>query len=333
MNEMMDMMDIAFPHLGIYLSNVPKTIYIGGFGIAVYGIIVASAMLIGLTMAAHIAKKTGNDPDDIWDISIWLIIVAILGARIYYVIFMWDFYKDNPMEVLNLRGGGLAIYGGVIAVVLMMVVWCRVKKKSLPLLLDHCVYGLVLGQIIGRWGNFFNREVFGEYTDSLLAMRIPVAMVRERDISPLIAAHMTEGTNYIQVHPTFLYEGLWNLGLLLIMLFFLNKKRFNGEMALLYFGGYGLGRAWIEAIRTDQLYITGTKIPVSLVLGLMMTAVSLAIWLVQNARMKKAVSVSEGQAAGAMEEKTVSVTEEKAVSAAGVVPSASKESKEQAPAE
>ena len=287
MDEMMGMMDIAFPHLGIYLRDVPKTIYIGNFGIALYGIIVASAMLIGLAMAAHIARKTGNDPDDVWDISVWLIVCAIVGARIYYVIFMWDSYKDDPIQILNLRGGGLAIYGGVIAVVLMMCIWCRVKKKSLPLLLDHCVYGLVLGQIIGRWGNFFNREVFGEYTDSLLAMRIPVAMVREMDISPLIAEHMTEGTNYIQVHPTFLYEGLWNLGLLLIMLFFLKKKRFDGEMSLLYFGGYGLGRAWIEAIRTDQLYITGTRIPVSMALGLAIAAVSLVIWLVMSARLKK----------------------------------------------
>ncbi|MBR3366197.1 MAG: prolipoprotein diacylglyceryl transferase, partial [Lachnospiraceae bacterium] len=152
---------------------------------------------------------------------------------------------------------------------------------------DDCVYGLVLGQIIGRWGNFFNREVFGEYTDSLLAMRIPVSMVRERDISPLIAAHMSETTNYIQVHPTFLYEGLWNLGLLIIMLLLLRKKRFDGEMGLLYFGGYGLGRAWIEAIRTDQLYISGTKIPVSMVVGLAMAAGSLAIWLIASAAYKK----------------------------------------------
>ena len=287
MPDMMEQMDIAFPHLGIYLRNVPKTIYIGNFGIAIYGIVVASAMMIGILMAAHIAKKTGQDPDDIWDAALLIIIMSIVGARAYYVAFMWDYYKDNPLEILNLRGGGLAIYGGVIAVVLSLLIFCKVKGKNFFLIVDDCVYGLVLGQIIGRWGNFFNREVFGEYTDSLLAMRIPVSMVRERDISPLIAAHMSETTNYIQVHPTFLYEGLWNLGLLIIMLLLLRKKRFDGEMGLLYFGGYGLGRAWIEAIRTDQLYISGTKIPVSMVVGLAMAAGSLAIWLIASAAYKK----------------------------------------------
>ena len=129
--------------------------------------------------------------------------------------------------------------------------------------------------------------MFGEYTDSLLAMRLPVSMVRERDISELIRAHMTEGTNYIQVHPTFLYEGLWNLGLLLLMLFLLKKKHFDGEMALLYFAGYGIGRAWIELIRTDQLYITGTRIPVSMALGLAVAAVCIVVEIVIMSRRKK----------------------------------------------
>ena len=147
------------------------------------------------------------------------------------------------------------------------------------------MYGLLVGQILGRWGNFFNREVFGEYTDSLLAMRIPVSMVRERDISPLIAAHMTEGTNYIQVHPTFLYEGMWNLAVLVFLLLYLKHKKFDGEIALFYFAGYGIGRALIESIRTDQLYITGTKIPVSMVLGIVMAVSAIAADLVIRARL------------------------------------------------
>lgn len=281
-------MDIAFPNLGIYLANVPKTIMIGSFGIALYGVVIAIGMILGLTLSSKIAGRTGQDPDTIWDLAASLIIFSIIGARIYYVIFMWDFYKDNPMQIFNLRGGGLAIYGGIIAGVITLFVYCRRKGKSFPLLLDTVIYGLLVGQILGRWGNFFNREVFGEYTDSLFAMRIPVAMVRERDISASIAAHMTEGTNYIQVHPTFLYEGMWNLMLLILLLIYLKHKKFDGEIALLYFAGYGIGRALIESIRTDQLYITGTTIPVSMMLGIVMAVVSIiAILCIRTAIRKK----------------------------------------------
>ena len=273
-------MDIAFPNLGIYLRNVPKTIMIGNFSIAIYGIVIGLGMILGLTLSARIAKKTGTDPDVIWDLAAPLLIIGILGARIYYVIFMWDYYKDDPIQILNLRGGGLAIYGGIIAGVLTLYVYCKIKKQKFPLILDYVMYGLLVGQILGRWGNFFNREVFGEYTNNLLAMRLPVSMVRERDISASIAAHMTEGTNYIQVHPTFLYEGLWNLAILIFLLLYLEHKKFDGEIALLYFAGYGIGRALIESIRTDQLYITGTKIPVSMVLGLVMAGAAICAELI-----------------------------------------------------
>ena len=287
MADMMGDMDIAFPNLGIYLTNVPKTIMIGNFGIALYGVVIAIGMILGLTLSARIAKKTGLDPEVVWDFAAPLIIFSIIGARIYYVIFMWDFYKDDPIQIFNIRGGGLAIYGGIIAGVITLYIYCKVKEQKFPLVLDTVMYGLLVGQILGRWGNFFNREVFGEYTDSLLAMRIPVSMVRERDISPLIAAHMTEGTNYIQVHPTFLYEGMWNLAILVFLLLYLKHKKFDGEIALLYFAGYGIGRAWIESIRTDQLYITGTTIPVSMVLGIVMAAAAITADLVIRARLAR----------------------------------------------
>ena len=287
MADMMGDMDIAFPNLGIYLTNVPKTIMIGNFGIALYGVVIAIGMILGLSLSSRVAKKTGQDPDVIWDLAAPLIIFSIMGARIYYVIFMWDFYKNDPIQILNIRGGGLAIYGGIIAGVITLYIYCRVKKQKFPLILDTVMYGLLTGQILGRWGNFFNREVFGEYTNNLLAMRIPVSMVRERDISPLIAAHMAEGTNYIQVHPTFLYEGMWNLAILVFLLLYLKHKKFDGEIALLYFAGYGIGRAWIESIRTDQLYITGTTIPVSMVLGIVMAVAAISADLVIRARLAR----------------------------------------------
>lgn len=291
--EQMDQMDIAFPNLGIYLHNVPQAFYIGNFRVALYGCMIALGMLCGILMATHIAKKTKQSPDTYWDISIWLIIFSLIGARIYYVIFFWDAYKDDLLQIFNVRAGGLAIYGGVLGGILTAYVYCVIKKLHLPEILDTAVFGLLVGQIIGRWGNFFNREVFGGYTDSLLAMRLPVAAVRERDITAELASMIPDGANYIQVHPTFLYEGLWNLGVLLFLLAFLRHRRFKGEMFLLYLAGYGIGRAWIEAIRTDQLYITGTSIPVNLVMGVFMAAASTAAIVIIRLRSDKKGKTTE----------------------------------------
>lgn len=271
----MNDMDIAFPNLGIYLTNVPKLIHLGNVTIALYGVIIAAAMLAGLYLAAAIAAKTRNNPEVIWDSAVWIIIAAIVGARIYYVIFFWDSYKDNVAQVFNLRAGGLAVYGGIIACVLVIGIYCHVKRVNTLRFLDTAAYGLVLGQVIGRWGNFYNREVFGGYTDGLLAMRLPLSMVRERDITEELAAHIT--SNYIQVHPTFLYESLCNLCLLAIMLLWMNRKRFDGEITCIYFIGYGIIRAIIESIRTDQLYIGSTSIPVSIVVSIIMIGISVLV--------------------------------------------------------
>lgn len=284
MEQMMGDMDIAFPNLGIYLRNVPKTIMVGNFGIALYGIIIATAMLCGITIAAVMGKREGQDPDLYWDAFPWIVVSSIVGARIYYVIFMWDFYKDNLLEIFNLRGGGLAIYGGIILAVTTIIIYCKFKKTDWRLFLDMVGHGLVIGQVIGRWGNFFNREVFGEYTNSLFAMRLPLAMVRESDISPLIREHIEAGTNYIQVHPTYLYEGMWNLMVFVLLLLYRRKKKFNGELFLVYLAGYGIGRAIIESIRTDQLYLPGTKIPVSMVLGIVVAAVSFFLIVIGRTR-------------------------------------------------
>ncbi len=287
MQDMMGNMDIAFPNLGIYLKNVPKAFTVFGFQIALYGVIIALGVLAGVLLAAHVAKLEKLDADVIWDFAIYAIVFSIIGARIYYVVFRWDAYKDNLLEVFNLRNGGLAIYGAVIAAFLTLWIYCRKKKQSFLQLADICVPGLVLGQVIGRWGNFTNREVFGEYTESLLAMRLPTQMVRSGDISEKIAAHMAEGTNYIQVHPTFLYESLWNLALLALLLLYRKHKKFEGEQWLFYLGGYGLGRAWIEGIRTDTLFIPHTTVAVSQVLAVILFVVSLAADLFIRRQLQK----------------------------------------------
>ena len=272
----MNVNDIAFPHLGIYLDNMPKGFSVFGFWIALYGVIIGIGVLSGVLMAAYVAKRENMNPDLVWDFAIYAIVFSIIGARVYYVIFEWDMYKDNLGSVFNLRNGGLAIYGAVIAAFITLYVYTRVKKQSFLQIVDVCVPGLILGQAIGRWGNFTNREVFGGYTDNLLAMRLPIEAVRSRDITEQVRAHIVEGTNYIQVHPTFLYESIWNLLILCLMLAYHRHKKFKGEVWFLYLGGYGLGRFWIEGIRTDQLYLMGTTIPVSQLIAAICVVVAVA---------------------------------------------------------
>ena len=285
---MMDKMDIAFPNLGIYLNNVPKSFHVFGFEIALYGVFIALGVLGGILMAAREAKKTGQNEDIYWDMAIYIMLFSIIGARIYYVIFSWDVYKDNLLSVFNLREGGLAIYGGVIAGFATAFIYAKIRKLSFLQLVDTAVLGLIVGQVIGRWGNFTNREVFGGYTNNLLAMRLPIESIRSTaDITEGIAAHIAEGTNYIQVHPTFLYESLWNLLLLFLILFYRRHKKFQGEVALLYFAGYGLGRIWIEGIRTDQLWLPGTTIAVSQVLAGVFIVAAVAADVFVRIRLKK----------------------------------------------
>lgn len=269
MNDIMNTADIAFPNLGLYLENVPQGFYIGNFYVAFYGVVIGIGVIAGIFMAAHAAKVTGMNPDDVWDFALYAVIFSVIGARIYYVVFEWENYKNDIWSIFNIRQGGLAIYGAVIGAFLTLFVYTRIKKCRALNLGDAGVTGLVLGQIIGRWGNFFNREVFGEYSDGLLAMRLPIQALRDQgDISENIRAHIVEGTNYIQVHPTFLYESLLNLLLLIGMLLYLKHKKFHGEICLLYLGGYGIIRFFVEGIRTDQLKIPGTDIAVSQLLGI-----------------------------------------------------------------
>lgn len=281
----MDRMSIAFPNLGINLDYVPKSFQIGSFTIAMYGIIIATGVLLGFMLANYEGNRVGMPKDIWWDFSLPAIIFSVLGARIYYVIFSWDYYKNNLKELLNTRQGGLAIYGGVIGGFLTLFIFCKIRKVRFLQMTDVGVMGLLLGQIIGRWGNFTNREVFGDYTDGLFAMRLPIEMVRQSDISPDIAAHITDGINYIQVHPTFLYESFFNLLLLIAMLLWRKHKKFDGEICLMYLGGYGIIRFFIEGIRTDRLLIGGTNIAVSQLLGIVLFVCAVAAEVIVRVRL------------------------------------------------
>ena len=282
--------DIRFVHLGLGIEHLRNSISVFGFRIAFYGIIIGIGMLAGIWIAQSDARRRGQDPDLYLDFALYGIIFSIIGARTYYVIFDWDNYKNNLIQIFNLRAGGLAIYGGVIAGVLTLLVFTRVKKLSFFSMADTGVLGLITGQIIGRWGNFFNCEAFGGYTDSLLAMRIKRSLVNPGMISQELLDHLIveNGVEYIQVHPTFLYESMWNLGVLIFMLWFRKRKKFDGEMLLIYLLGYGLGRSWIEGLRTDQLIFFGTGIPVSQALSMLLVLISGTVLVYRHRQLKKA---------------------------------------------
>lgn len=315
MADMMEATDVAFPNLGIYLNDLPKSFSIFGYEIALYGLIIGLGMVFGFLLAVRLAKKTGQNEDDYWTFIIFGILFGVAGARIYYVIFQWEHYKDNLLSIFNLRQGGLAIYGGVIAAFLTVYIFCKIKKLNPFLFGDTAVPGLILGQAIGRWGNFFNREVFGGYSDGPFAMRIPTAVVRKSDVPQTLRDTILPGTNYIQVHPTFLYECVWNLFILAILLIYRKHKKFHGELCLIYLGGYGIGRAIIESIRTDQLYIHGTTIPVSEVVGIACFVVALAIDIIVRIRISKkkvsGVETCEANSANAEIEDSIQAVEGK----------------------
>ena len=257
--------DLRFVHLGITIEHLQNHITIFGFSIAFYGIIIGIGMLLGITLAARDAERRGIGEDTVYDFALLGIVCGVIGARLYYVFFRWDNYRGNLLEILNLRAGGLAIYGGVIGGILSLLFYCKRKKQIFLNLADSLILGVLVGQILGRWGNFFNAEAFGRYTDSLFAMQLRRDIVNPIMINSALLQHLVRvnGVDYIQVHPTFLYESVWNLCLLLFLLWYRPKKRFTGEMFFLYLGGYGLGRVWIEGLRTDSLLLPGTGIAVS----------------------------------------------------------------------
>ena len=280
--------NINFPNLHIFLYHFGKNISIGNFTIAYYGIVIAIGMMAGLGIACYMAKRTGQNPDTYTDLAIIAIVCSLIGARTYYVAFRWDLYKDEPLRIFKIREGGLAIYGGVIAAIITTFVFSKVKNIPYGRLCDTAGLGLILGQIIGRWGNFFNREAFGGYTDNLLAMQLPVSAIRTGDLTEELLANtlVLDGVTYVQVHPTFLYESLWNLVLLIILLVFFNKRKFEGEVFLWYLLGYGVGRFWIESLRTDQLLLPVIGYPVSMVVAVVLS-VTAGIWMVVGRKRSK----------------------------------------------
>ena len=248
---------ITFPGLGISVDPAPVAFTVFGKDIYWYGIIIAAGFLLAYFYMDRRAKVFGLTGDNVLDILLWAVPLGVICARIYYCVFYWDAYRDNPISCLYIWEGGLAIYGGVIGGILGIFLYHKLKKIPLLPMLDLASFGVLIGQICGRWGNFMNQEAHGGETAGFLRMGLmdPDGVVR-------------------YYHPTFLYESVWNLVGLIILHFLSKKRKFDGEMFLLYLFWYGLGRAWIEGLRTDSLYLFGTGIRVSQLLALLCVIVA-----------------------------------------------------------
>ena len=260
--------EISFPMLGDWSVNPPYSFTVFGFEIYFYGVIIAAAFILAALFCARKAAEFGLTSDDLFDLVIWLIPACIIGARLYYVLFKLDYFIANPSKIFSVRDGGLAIYGGIIAGVITGIIWSRRKKIPVFAVGDLAAFGLLIGQAVGRWGNFINREAFGAQTEIFCRMGLTVP-----------------GFETLYVHPTFLYESLWNFfGLIVLHIWSKKgKRKFDGQIFWLYILWYGLGRAWIEGLRSDSLYIGSTDIRVSQLLAIVSAVVSLVI-LIINAR-------------------------------------------------
>lgn len=269
--------EIVFPNLGIEIQKLdPVAFSIFGMPIYWYGVLIGVGLMLAIWVGLKEIKRTGQDADTYLDYLVYGIIFSFICARIYYVIFSWDYYKDNLIKIFAIREGGIAIYGGIIGAVISIYVYTRIKEISFFKFTDTCAPSLLVGQIIGRFGNFVNREAFGGNTDSLFAMRYLKTQVS--GVSEEILNYLPNSP-YIQVHPTFLYEALWNLCVFIFLTIYKKHKKFEGELTALYFLCYGLGRFWIEGLRIDQLKIGHTNIAVSQVLSVIFVVISASVFI------------------------------------------------------
>lgn len=280
--------DIAFPNLGIYIPILKNTISIGNFTIAYYGIIIAIGMLFALTIVLKLAKIRKINEDYFYDLFMIIIILGIIGARIYYVIFNWDYYVLRPHEIIDIRAGGLAIFGGIIASFVGIAIYCHIKKCKFTELVDLSVVGLTIGQAIGRYGNFFNMEAFGTYTNNLLAMRMKKEYISEENLSfeQLLNIMNIDGIDYVQAHPTFFYESILNIILFIILIFIFYKSyKFIGKLLATYLIGYGIIRVFVESLRTDSLMMGSFR--ASQIVAIICILIGIIIYIINLTPLKK----------------------------------------------
>ena len=290
------MYDIRFPNLGIVLKNIKDGFTIFGFEIKFYGVIIALGFVLAFLVISKEAKRTGQSEDTYLDFMLWLIIPAILGARLYYIIFSWDSYFQKGkgfgktlFDLIDIRSGGLAIYGGVIAGVIVAIVFAKKQKMKFSVLADTVTMGLLIGQIMGRWGNFFNQEAFGCNTNSIFGMsggRIQEWITDQYPSTTYFANFGTALDASQPVHPCFLYESVWCLlGFVLLALFAKKIRRYDGQIFLIYICWYGAERAVVEGLRTDSLVIGNVR--VSQILAICCVVVSVILQIAIGTKVKR----------------------------------------------
>lgn len=286
---------VRFPNLGFLFEYEDRTFSVLGFDITIYGILMAVSLLIGMVVILLCARWQKMNPNLCLGASIMALIGGVIGGRLYYIVFSWSQFSGKSWKILcDIRSGGMAIYGAILGGVLLAALFCRIRKTSFWKMADIVCMGLLSGQIIGVWGNFFNREAFGEYTDSLFAMGLPMDSVQSSAVTKLMKQNLVtfRDMDYIQVHPLFFYESVWCLLLLLILLLYTWRKKFEGEIFLRYLAGYGLGKCVIEWLRTDKLYIPKTKIPVSLLVSVVLFLICGIVAMVRRILSKRREKVS-----------------------------------------
>ena len=277
---------LSFPGLGLQFEINRVAFTVGDRPIYWYGIIIAAAFLIGAIYIMNRRKKFGLDGDRVMDVVLGGVLLGIVGARIYYVLFSWATYRDNPVSVFYIWEGGIAIYGGIIGGVIGAMLMCKWRKVKLLPLLDLVAGGLLLGQAIGRWGNFVNMEAFGRNTDAAWGMTGPsIVWYLKNHVADLTRIGVAVDPAQ-PVHPTFLYESMWCLLGFLFIVWFTSRRRFDGELALIYLGWYGLGRFYIEGLRTDSLLLGTMR--VSQVLALVCVIISVFVLTIILSKIRRA---------------------------------------------
>lgn len=277
---------LSFPGLGINEIHLSRVAFsVGSLEIYWYGIIIAFGMIAAVTYVVKRSKTFGLDPDRVMDVVIGTVIGGVIGARLYFVIFSWDQFAGDLMQIFNTRNGGLAIYGGIIGGALALILMCKLRKVRFRPMGDIAVCGVILGQAIGRWGNFVNIEAFGSNTTLPWGMTSPVITNYLSYYQDALAAQGVMVDPSLPVHPTFLYESLWCFAGFALLAYYTKKRRFDGEMILIYFTWYSLGRAWIEGLRTDSLMLGDAR--VSQMLAIILAIGALIAWMAVRAQMEK----------------------------------------------
>lgn len=297
-------MSVRFPNLGLEFEYVPVSVRVFGFEITFFGILLAVGMLLGMVFVVLEAKRKKQDANLHLGMMISGLAGGFIGARFFYVLLSWSVYKTDIMKVFDTRNGGMVFYGGLLGGVLAAAIFCRIKKAAFMEMADVAVKGLLIGQIIGRWGNFFNRESFGEYTSNVLTMQLPLSNVRAGEVTPWMRENLVtiDNVSYIQATPLFLYESIWCLLLLLLLFVWNRRKLFAGEIFMRYLAGYGFGRFFIEWIRTDKMFLPGTDIAVNQAISAGLFLLFTVVVIVKRIMAKKRAALEKRRKARFYEE-------------------------------